>query len=244
MAQSCYKILGVNENSKLSEVRSAYHRLALQYHPDRIGSTRGDAEKFKTISAAYGMLKKQIEKKRSFNRARIAQYRVQARVNGNFSSSERAKVKVNLNTRSTPHFSRTEIEALETNCEIHWNTATNGGKLVVKVNRYVQCIHQDEKGACALCKGSGRYLSWQILQVNVPAGIRHGQVLRFKGLGHQQADGRGGDLMIRVSVFAPRHAQENIFKSEDAVAQKTAAKKTGFFSWLKNNSRKSYEKAA
>lgn len=37
-SQTYYEILGVAQTSSLAEIESAYRRLALQYHPDKLGS--------------------------------------------------------------------------------------------------------------------------------------------------------------------------------------------------------------
>jgi len=47
-----YSILGVNKNASDSEIKKAYHKLALQNHPDK----GGDNEKFQKISVAYETL--------------------------------------------------------------------------------------------------------------------------------------------------------------------------------------------
>jgi len=50
-----YKILGVSESASPEEIKKAYRKLALKYHPDRVSSgQKKDAEaKFKDISEAY-----------------------------------------------------------------------------------------------------------------------------------------------------------------------------------------------
>ena len=47
-----YKILGVSRNASEEEVKKAYHKLAMKYHPDK----GGDEEKFKQINEAYAIL--------------------------------------------------------------------------------------------------------------------------------------------------------------------------------------------
>ncbi len=50
-----YKILGVNKNASIDDIKKAYKELAKKYHPDIAGPT-ADAEKFKEISNAYSIL--------------------------------------------------------------------------------------------------------------------------------------------------------------------------------------------
>ena len=50
-----YQILGVSKSADASEMKKAYRKLALQYHPDR-NKTREAEEKFKEINHAYEVL--------------------------------------------------------------------------------------------------------------------------------------------------------------------------------------------
>ena len=47
-----YDILGVSKTASLDEIKKAYRKLALQYHPDRNKTKEGE-EKFKGISKGY-----------------------------------------------------------------------------------------------------------------------------------------------------------------------------------------------
>lgn len=50
-----YSVLGVSNDSNEEEIRKAYKRLALRYHPDK--NSDADAEdKFKQIAQAYDVL--------------------------------------------------------------------------------------------------------------------------------------------------------------------------------------------
>ncbi|MCL5404442.1 MAG: molecular chaperone DnaJ [Candidatus Marsarchaeota archaeon] len=55
MAKDYYDILGVKKNASGDEIKQAYRKLAMQYHPDRNKSPDAE-EKFKEINEAYAVL--------------------------------------------------------------------------------------------------------------------------------------------------------------------------------------------
>lgn len=55
MAKDFYDVLGVKKGASLDEIKQAYRKLALQYHPDRNKSKEAE-EKFKEINEAYAVL--------------------------------------------------------------------------------------------------------------------------------------------------------------------------------------------
>ncbi len=55
MAQSFYDILGVKKDAKLADIKSAYRKLAMKWHPDK-NKEAGAEAKFKEITYAYEVL--------------------------------------------------------------------------------------------------------------------------------------------------------------------------------------------
>ncbi|NGO39621.1 molecular chaperone DnaJ [Limisphaera ngatamarikiensis] len=51
-----YEVLGVDRNASVEEIKKAYRKLALQYHPDRNPGDKTAEEKFKEIAEAYEVL--------------------------------------------------------------------------------------------------------------------------------------------------------------------------------------------
>lgn len=57
MAEDYYKTLGIEKSASADEIKKAYRKLALKYHPDRNPTDKkGAEEKFKKISEAYAVL--------------------------------------------------------------------------------------------------------------------------------------------------------------------------------------------
>lgn len=58
-----YEILGVSKNASLDEIKKAYRKLALQYHPDRNKGNKEAEEKFKEATEAYEVLRDDQKRK-------------------------------------------------------------------------------------------------------------------------------------------------------------------------------------
>ena len=51
-----YDVLGVNKSSKADQIKTAYRKLAVKYHPDKNKGDKASEEKFKEASEAYHVL--------------------------------------------------------------------------------------------------------------------------------------------------------------------------------------------
>lgn len=59
-----YEVLGVSRNATEQEIKSAYRKLAMKYHPDHNQGDAQAAEKFKEISEAYEVLSSKEKRER------------------------------------------------------------------------------------------------------------------------------------------------------------------------------------
>ena len=55
MGKDYYKVLGLSRGATEEEVKKAYRKLALKFHPDK-NKSAGAEEKFKEIAEAYEVL--------------------------------------------------------------------------------------------------------------------------------------------------------------------------------------------
>ncbi len=58
-----YNILGMNKNSSDGEIKRAYRKLAMKYHPDRNPNRKEGEERFKEINEAYAVLSDKEKRK-------------------------------------------------------------------------------------------------------------------------------------------------------------------------------------
>ncbi|MGZ3592256.1 MAG: DnaJ C-terminal domain-containing protein [Syntrophales bacterium] len=56
MAEDYYKLLGLEKKASSEDIKKAYRKLALKWHPDRNPNNKAAEEKFKKISEAYAVL--------------------------------------------------------------------------------------------------------------------------------------------------------------------------------------------
>ncbi len=70
MARNPYIVLGLSPTASDSDIRSAFRKLAKQYHPDRNPGDKKAEEKFKEVSAAFDVIG-DPERRKKFDRGEI-----------------------------------------------------------------------------------------------------------------------------------------------------------------------------
>ena len=54
--RDCYDVLGIPKGASKEDIKKAYRKLALKFHPDKNKGDKASEEKFKEASEAYGIL--------------------------------------------------------------------------------------------------------------------------------------------------------------------------------------------
>src|SRR6186713_3172142 len=67
MKRDFYEILGVSKSASQEEIKKAYRKVAMQYHPDRNPGDKASEEKFKEAAEAYEILSDQ-DKRAQYDR--------------------------------------------------------------------------------------------------------------------------------------------------------------------------------
>ena len=73
MSQDYYSVLEVDRNASQDDIKKAYRRLAMKYHPDRNNGDKAAEEKFKEVGTAYDVLGNE-EKRRIYDQVGHERY--------------------------------------------------------------------------------------------------------------------------------------------------------------------------
>ena len=80
-----YEVLGINKSASADQIKSAYRKLAVKYHPDKNPDDKTAEEKFKEASEAYHVLSNS-ERKQSYDNFGHAAFENGGRGQGGFSN--------------------------------------------------------------------------------------------------------------------------------------------------------------
>lgn len=170
-----YSTLGVAKTASQDEIKSAYRKLAKQYHPD-LG---GDADKFKSINEAYDVLG-DPSKRADYDRPQ-PQF--------NFNNQGQAWDMNGLNMDE--FFSIFAGAGFPPGNRRPKTNATLRARLTINL----ESVLEAQKKIIQVGDSS------KDIEVNIPRGVRNGAVISYKGMG-QKANPNlpAGDLLIEIVI--------------------------------------------
>lgn len=190
-----YETLGLSKGASESEIKKAYRKLALKYHPDRNAGDAGAEETFKKISEAYAVLS-DPEKKRQYDTFGSANFHQRYSSDDIFRGTDFNSIFNEFNFGG--------------GFENIFGSMFGGGghqhRRAPQKGRDIQ--YSIDVGFEEAFSGSERFVSFRTqngqsreLKVKIPAGIKDQGKLRITGKGHPSMHGgQNGDLYIIVNV--------------------------------------------
>lgn len=229
-----YKILGVNENANDVEIKKAFRKLSLKYHPDK---PTGDENMFKQINEAYQTLsdsekRKEYNFKRQFgggrgpnpfmngggpenlfkmffgggNNGMPFHHFMQQNMNGNTRIFVDGRP-VNMMNRAIPIIKSIEINIKQ---------AFTGCSIPLEIERWIK---EDN---------SMKRTEKETLYIDIPKGVDNGEIIILREKGNIINDNNKGDVKIHIKVI---NNTNFIRKGLDLIIKKTISLKealTGF----------------
>ncbi|MGH8151114.1 MAG: DnaJ C-terminal domain-containing protein [Rhodanobacteraceae bacterium] len=201
-----YQTLGVKQGAADDEIKSAYRKLARKYHPDR-NKEAGAEEKFKAVSEAYEVLHDK-QKRAAYDNVRAGGYHAgdhfrpppgwqQQHAPGGFEF--RSSDLGGFGGRDAAGFSEF-FESLfggRTAGPRAPHGPLRGNDMRAGVEIDLRTAYAGGKQRLGLRDAAGE----RTLEVNIPAGILPGKVIRLGGQGEPGYNGGpSGDLLLEVRV--------------------------------------------
>lgn len=203
MSKDYYKILEVNESASDEEIKKAFRKLAVQYHPDKNPGNVEAEQKFKEVAEAYENLS-DPKKKRSYDSTRKYGGSGYAAFNEDFFNDMFRGARGNQDWSSVfegvygQQFKETKAQDVSADIKITLEDAFFGATKRIGVGMNIE-------------------------EVQIPIGAQNGQKIRIKGKGqkgwnpelngdliliisivnHQQFSRQGHDLITNASVDLP-----------------------------------------
>lgn len=221
-----YKILGIEKNASVDEIKSAYRKKSKETHPD-INKTQGAEEEFKKISEAYEVLidpqKKQMYDS-GFNpnsRGFQQDFFHDMFFRNNAPKSQSILVHVNLNIKEVLTGCQKDVSFRRREKCQKCNGQAGGtmpchfcggrGKILKTLSGFLQiaedCPHCHASGhilkdVCTTCGGSGYGEEKEVnMTVNIPCGALQDYRLQIEGQGQPGVRNHiNGDLVVHINV--------------------------------------------
>jgi DnaJ-class molecular chaperone len=216
MARDYYQVLNIAKDAGAEEVKKAYRRLAMKFHPDLNPDDPKTAEYFREITEAYGVLIDE-DKRRRYDRDRFRSFQREDVYQDIFARQDYRDVFDDLPIRS-----EWLERLLMVSRVIVYEALVAGGspKDVLKrsflkiaaagATRFfhnVMDIHEEISIPCDVADGGGHItieyrpgFSRKRIKVSIPEGTKTGTTLRIPGMGRKNFTDKTGDLYLHVSI--------------------------------------------
>jgi curved DNA-binding protein len=214
MSEDYYKVLGVQKNASEEEIKKAYRKLAMKYHPDHTKGDKSAEEKFKKISEAYAVLSDK-EKRKEYDtfgsegfRQRFSQedifrgfdfgdiFREFGFGGDNFSNVGGGGRRFSFGTGSPFNFGGAQQHSQAKGSDLIYELPLTLREIATGTSKAIAFQHQGRS---------------ENLTVKIPKGLIAGKKLRLAGKGNPSPyGGPAGDLYIKSKVL-----NDLVFSSEN-----------------------------
>ncbi|MDF2933440.1 MAG: dnaJ [Chryseobacterium sp.] len=204
-----YEVLEVSKSASADEIKKAYRKMAIKYHPDKNPGDKEAEDKFKEAAEAYEVLSDDNKK------ARYDQYG-HAGVGGAGVKGSNLRIRIKLNLEEMVNGTQKTLKVKKMKMAEGATSKTcptcNGAGVQMKVMNTMFGQMQTQT-TCGTCQGIGKVADKipaganaqglikdeEEITINIPAGARDGIQLNVRGKGNDAPfGGIPGDLLVIV----------------------------------------------
>lgn len=210
-ATDYYKTLGIDKNASDGDIKKAYRKLAMKYHPDHTKGDKAAEEKFKKISEAYAVLSDPEKRKQydTYGSADFQQRFSQEDIFRNFDFSDIFReFGFSGGSRTADGGFRFSFGGGSPfGGQQRQQRSIKGSDLVYELPITLHDVANGSKKQISL-QHKGRS---EKITVTIPKGMTSGKKLRLAGKGESSPyGGQAGDLFIKVKVV-----EDPVFKADN-----------------------------
>ena len=205
-----YKTLGVDKNATAADIKKAYRKLAMKYHPDHTKGDKTAEEKFKHITEAYAVLSDPEKRKQydTFGSADFQQRYSQEDIFRNFDLGDIFK---------EFGFGGGGFSSGDGGFRFSFGGSPMGGGRRQKAVKGSDLVYELPVTLREVASGSNKSVTFEHqgrrenISVKIPKGMLNGKKLRLAGKGDPSPyGGPAGDLFIKVKVL-----EDPVFKADN-----------------------------
>jgi curved DNA-binding protein len=193
-----YQVLGLSKGATVDEIKKAFRKLALKYHPDKNPGNKEAEDKFKEINEAYAVLS-DPEKKAQYDRFGSSGFHQRYSQEDIFRGFDVGDMFKDAGFGTEDIFSRIFGAGMHGHHRgFHYNVGREPGE---NFTMELQITFRDAFSGGEKRVAFKRNGKREEIMVKIPAGIETGAKLRIAGKGGEgQRGGEPGDLILVIQV--------------------------------------------
>jgi len=208
-----YKVMGVAKNATTDEIKKAFRKLAVKYHPDKNPGDKKAEEKFKEIAEANEVLSDPVKRKKYDELgANWKEYEQQQAQGGGFYGGQGGGYRQQRGGDfSAEDFGGGGFSDFFESIFGGGGGFSSSGKRSTRAARGHDFQTEMDITLEEAFNGGPKQISLngQLLKLTLKPGIQEGQVIRLKGKGGEGANGgANGDLLITIHIA--KHARYEV----------------------------------